>query len=415
MKKTVILYSMIVLILIICAGCQKQEKSLTVCTDSFYESNVKNLIEAWQHFNPGMEVKLVVIPEKQDLAEIKLTEIRTEIMSGQGPDVFILDTFYPYLSEEERPLTLFDNVEKAMRTEIFLPLDEYIKDAEYMRTEAFEPVILDAGKIDEGQLILPIYYNYYVNAVADKENETSMAMPSSWNELVNNQDYWHISNGSPAFIATFYEVLGKYVDYETPSLNFTKEDMLKRIQEAIEYQMVRWQYLESEEAGDVFSGNIGSVLDSLSMDQSRTHSFYATPSVSGGITASIMKYAAINRNTKWAKEAFSILDLMFSDQIMSGEGFVDNEKFYGNLAFTTVLKFNLPAHESAFNVMYKLSEEDARAFNDLNNKITAVTFSSDLDENLLDMYEQCLHVRAESGQKEIVSRIYDKMQMKLAE
>ncbi len=387
---------------------------MTVCTDYFYEFEMRNLIEAWQHFNPGIAVDLVVIPQKQDLAEIRITEIRTEIMSGQGPDVFILSSFYPELSESDRYPMLFDNVEKAMHTDIFLPLDDYIEKAEYMRIDAFDPIILDSGKTEEGQLVLPILYSYYSNAVAKSEDEILLEMPSSWDALVNDKDYWHFSNGSPVFSANFFDVLGKYVDYDTLSLRFTEDEILARIQEAIEYENVKWQYLEEADSGRVFSGSIGAVLDRIAKDN-REHSFYVTPSVHGGITATVTRYAAINRNTRYAKDAFSILDFLFSDQIISGTGFKDNEKYYGNLAYNTDLKIDLPVHEAAFNIMYKLKEEDSRAFNALNNKITAVNYSSDLDLDLLEMYNQCRYVTDVSEQKEIVSRIYDKMQMKLAE
>ena len=145
------------------------------------------------------------------------------------------------------------------------------------------------------------------------------------------------------------------------------------------------------------------------------HNFYVIPSVSGGITAYVTRYAAINRNTKYPEDAFSILDMLFSDQVMCDEGLVDDGIYYANLLVLSYVAYSVPVHEGAFHKAYSLSDEDARALEDLNSQITAVNYYSDLDEDLLDIYNQCFHVSDKDEQREIVNRIYAKMQMKLAE
>ena len=409
MKKTV-LCMMVGMILVLCAACQKKEKTLTICVESNYVEQVNNLIKAWQHFNDNeTKVELVVIPQKQDEAEIKLTEIRTEIMSGGGPDIFILDTINPHVVEEQA--VLFDNVEKTMHSEIFLPLDEYLGNAQYMHTDAYDPVILNSGKTEEGQLVLPIYYNYYLNAVAQTGGEESVAMPSSWDEVVNNRDTY-IQKISAIFVCRFYDVFGKYTDYDTMKLLYTEDDMLARVQEAIAYNNAQWEIGNTQ---IVTVGFINNIFDYASTHRDSKYKFYAIPSVSGGITAYVTRYAAINRNTKYPEDAFSILDMLFSDPVMSGEGFVDDDKYYANQVVLSKASFSAKVHKDAFRKAYNLSDEDAQAFEDLNSQITAVSYYSALDLDLLEMYNQCLYVSDEAKQREIVSSIYAKMQMKLAE
>ncbi len=400
----------ILMIFVLCVGCKKQEKSLTICVDSYYAEQARNLIEAWQHFNDSStKVELVVIPQKQDEAEIKLTEIRTEIMSGGGPDIFILDTVNPHVVEEQ--VVLFDNVEKAMHSDIFLPLDEYFSGAQYMHTDAYNPVIFDSGKTEEGQCVLPIYYNYFLTAVTQADDEDPVEIPSSWDEVFKNSDKY-IHNLNSFFMCRFYDLFGKYTDYNSGTLLYTEDDMLARVQEAIEYDNA---YLEITFDENVYSGLPYNVLKDLEANKDAEHSLYVTPSVRGGITAYVTRYAAINRNTKHPEEAFSILDMLFSDQVMCDEGFIDDEKHYGNLLGLSYAGFSVPVHEGAFHKAYSLSDEDARALEDLNSQITAVSYYSNLDLDLLEMYNQCRYVTDVSEQKEIVSRIYNKMQMKLAE
>ena len=64
-------------------------------------------------------------PEGQERSAA-LTRIRTEILAGKGPDVFICTCWVPGFGEEG----LFKFPNQAMENRIFLPLDDYISGAE---------------------------------------------------------------------------------------------------------------------------------------------------------------------------------------------------------------------------------------------------------------------------------------------
>ena len=409
MKKTEILYSMILLIVIICAGCQKQEKSLTICVDSYFVGQVKDLIDAWQQFNKDINVDLVVIPKKVDEAEIKITEIRTAIMSGDGPDIFIMNTDVKNLMDG--PIPLFENVEKTMQSEVFLPLDDYMAQAEYMHVDAFNPLIFDSGKTDEGQLVLPIYYGYTVGAYLEKDDTFLSELPYTWDDLVNYKGYDLEKNCIPSFSGCFYDVFGKYADYKSRELLFTETEMLTRVQEAI--SLGTQNYLWEDYGSERFIQPIGMIFPI--QDINEKYIFNAIPSVEGGITANVIMYAAINRNTRWPDEAFSILDMLFSDEIMTGRGFEVEEKYYGQSAATFSPCYGVLTHEEGRCSSLKLSDENLQAFNDLNSRITSVRYYSNLDDDLQEMYNKCLEARDEEEQKKIVNQIYKRMQMKLSE
>ena len=231
MKKAIILCLMVAVIFITCTGCKNQEKTLTICVDSFYVQEAKDLIDVWQHFNKDIKVDLVVIPQKAHEAEIKITEIRTAIMSGEGPDIFILTT--DLQNTVDGPIPLFDNVEKTMQSEVFLPLDDYMAQAQYMHADAFNPIIFDSGKTDEGQLVLPISYGYTVGGYLKTDDTSPAELPYSWDELVNDKDYNPEKNYIPQFCANFIDVFGKYADYKSKVLLYTEAEILTRIQQAI--------------------------------------------------------------------------------------------------------------------------------------------------------------------------------------
>ena len=43
-----------------------------------------------------------------------------------------------------------------MKNHLSLPLDNYIENAKYMGWDKFLPVVMDAGRNDEGQQIIPL-------------------------------------------------------------------------------------------------------------------------------------------------------------------------------------------------------------------------------------------------------------------
>lgn len=61
--------------------------------------------------------------------ESQLTSIRTEVLAGKGPDIFICSCpNFDY--DNSKPLFLFPN--QVMERRVFLPLDSYLENAEYM-------------------------------------------------------------------------------------------------------------------------------------------------------------------------------------------------------------------------------------------------------------------------------------------
>lgn len=407
MKKIILLMLMIFLILITCAGCREQEKKLTICIDSFYKDSVKDIIEMWQNLNKGIKVELIVIPEKTDEAQIKITEIRTAIMSGEGPDIFILHTYHPNVIDA--PPILFDNVEKAMYSEVFLPLDRYIDQAQYMHADAFNPVILDSGRTDEGQLVLPIYYGYFAGAIL---NDNDIDLPYSWDELVNNKDS-DVEIDIPSFSLRFFDVFGSYADYKSCTFLYSEDELLNRVQEAILYDNNRFQHERNDDS--VTAGLVSDILYQLDDQADVQYKLYGIPSVEGGFTANILMYAAINRNTRLPSEAFSILDILFSDEVMMDVGFIVDDKIYGKSIFSPIYLDGILAHEEGFNNAIKLFGKNVPSFNDINNNITNVRYYSNLDKDFLDIYTKCSSTENEEEQRQIVNQIYNRMQMKLAE
>ena len=101
-----------------CQGGQEEEKILTICVDVGTEDIGSMIADGWSNLDEGMKTELVVIPSDETAAQTKITELRTEIMSGAGPDIFLFST--------NRSQRLFEDPKKTMYSDTFLPLDVLI-------------------------------------------------------------------------------------------------------------------------------------------------------------------------------------------------------------------------------------------------------------------------------------------------
>ena len=75
---------------------------------------------------------------------------------------------------------LFQNPEKVMYSGTFLPLDSYIQNAKYFNPEHYNPVIMEAGKTEEGQCLLPVTYDYRISYFEEYQEEPIQMPLPSW-------------------------------------------------------------------------------------------------------------------------------------------------------------------------------------------------------------------------------------------
>ena len=95
--------------------------------------------------------------ENASLRHSELTRVRTEIMAGKGPDVFIAAC--DNHANLEREEALFKYPEQTLDRRMFLPLDKYIENAQFMEWDKLQPAVMAAGKNEDGQQLLLLTYS----------------------------------------------------------------------------------------------------------------------------------------------------------------------------------------------------------------------------------------------------------------
>lgn len=176
-------WAALLLVLCLLTGCGQQEEApptLWVVTEKteWDEMNfqARAMGEVFQESHPGWEVRLDILPTDETERSRYLQQIRTWMMAGQGPDVFLLPTsdnvavpkpviwYEPWLKAgrylDREPL--FADVEQAMGNGVFADLSaRYDADRDLGR-DRLQQQIMDAGCFRGGRYILPLRYNFPV-------------------------------------------------------------------------------------------------------------------------------------------------------------------------------------------------------------------------------------------------------------
>ena len=157
-----------------CAQKQVETKKLWVvtevsCSDGMnYQAEM--IARRMEQANPGLTVELEILPTDPQEREARLTQLRTKIMSGAGPDVYLLPTggtlTTDYVNEYHHRVTqttqvepLFLDVTQAMRSGQFLDIGAYYESDDDLNTAALKREIMDAGTVHSRRYVLPLRFN----------------------------------------------------------------------------------------------------------------------------------------------------------------------------------------------------------------------------------------------------------------
>ena len=380
--------------------CSDKQEKLVICTDYITYDTVESVVSSWKksgRVGSGIDVEIVKISRDETAAQIKITEIRTEIMAGKGPDLFVFASDLPYVTPETRIThMLFTIPEKFLYADVFLPLDSYLKESSYITIENCNQAVLKAGQTEEGQLLLPMIYNYGACIFPEDKNTQEIPFPNSWDDIIANATMRQALL-SQSYLG-FLSYLGPYADYEREELLLSEDDLIKqfnfsrfakRLWENVSFEIVTTQYF--------LHGQLGN-----SIGQADT--FYAVPNIDGGVTANISVYAGINRNTKVADEAFSVLESIY-ESIKNYESFpsrgicIEQDEYVQKL----------------YESYHRISQENIESFYKMNATVTEARFYSVWDYNLYDIFMSSYTDYDSESIEQKLRNLYTTMQMQLKE
>lgn len=339
-------------------------------------------------------------PEGQERSAA-LARIRTEILAGKGPDVFICTCRAPGLGEEG----LFKFPGQTMENRIFLPLDEYIEKAEYMEWDRLLPAVMDAGKGEDGQLLLPLAYRFDVLLLDRGRFSSGVELPAAWDELAESGDKLV---RSLAGYAALYDLMGELGDYDKDVPAFSEDELFDYAKRFLAHI----KGVRSESVTPVFvnftDGKFSGPDSTLDLLNGREFDFFSTYNKDGGITADITAFAGINRNSAHPDEAFTVLDFLMSRDVQ--KSFAIYSAMHSLPTHMDLYSDECPSHGQS------MSKEHFESFSKLRDQINVAKFYTPLDDAMLGITaEYDFKNGTEEELREIVHKRYMEMSMMLAE
>lgn len=320
-----------------------------------------------------------------------LTRIRTEIMAGKGPDVFITTC------EPERVDPVFKYPDQMMSRRAFLPLDEYIDKAQFMEWDKLIPVIMEAGKGEEGQLVLPLTYSMPITVFRASEVEHTHSKTLTLFDVAESDNPASLFGRDPMDSDRLAGVFPVLADYSTDTLAFSEDELKKVIKVLGDLQSRKDSGEFDDIPGYYHSDLMVRFNDTPNNDELAAQYSYITSkerltlfplySTEGGYCATITSFAAINRNTKRPDDAFFVLDYLLSLDCQCSP-------LYANLTWF----WAVPTHEEAMRKWAKvvirgdytpngwqkwfLTNSNFDEFCSLRDNISYARFRTELDEKL---------------------------------
>lgn len=423
----------IVSLLVLLSGClQEENRPLTVCVDikdimafsvdsgsiksqeDYEKTAVESFKSVLKDYGGPEDIVFELIPASPQERKSALSRIRTEITSGKGPDVFILNCVSDRFTE-----ALFKSPRAAMDNNIFLPLDEYIDKAKYMEWDKLSPEIMKAGENSEGQILLPLTYTFPISVFRKQDISSDLSPDMSWYDMVEHGGYTiaAISNSTVTRYTWSDYVFGQMADYSKDELLFSEEELL------------RWAKAQQELFGRKANGDFDSLPSCYSTSMNigfnqgadlKFSDFYKTYSkadklgivpmysTQGGVAANVLSFAGINRNTKQPQAAFLVLDILLDREV---------QQYSSMFKLLTEMR-SIPVHQDLMQEEYPVAhwymDNDLYTeYCSVRDQITGAKFRSELENELQLLDNECCQPGIDLNQA--VSKAYTTMQMILAE
>ena len=444
MKKLALLLTVCLLAWSAFAGCQTQDTPqppepsgseasassnaqegdpVVLCIEDSFEQDAYELENYLKATGVETEYEFLVLPDNTEDRETELTRLRTEIMAGEGPDAFILNATIPGyvtdLSTMEPTEALFPNVEKSMYSHLFLDLEDMAQSSEIIDLESCNQTVMDVGVTEDGRFLLPLTYSLSALILDPSILNDPAYVFTSLDELLQSDE--EALKGIMAWgtFRLFPDCLGLLADYTGQNLLVTQDSLQQAIEQAD--ALSAFQDATYSQSPALYQGGRTIGANHL-MSLAREEMEYAVlpiPNPQGGVTAAVTFYAAINANAAHPQEAFDFIELLYSPELVTQQGFEVNGMHYGTMFdYGDNGSLAIPVKDG---VLLQYAEDSGllpgtlASFQGALDRIDSAKVYSDLDLDIYNLYETWHFERPEESLEELVDRTVSTMEMTLAE
>lgn len=357
------------------------------------------------------DIQLEFPPKSGEDRDAYMTALRTEMMAGKGPDVFVCVSGQGWCWDQSTYSgqfvdALFQFPQQAMERNMFLPLDDYIENAQFMEWDKLTPVIMDAGRTDKGQLLLPMTYTMPVAYFKEDDVEFRLDTGLAWKDMLSGPPEL-VKAAGDSHMSLQSTALWPMADYKGDKLAVTEEELL-------EYVTLRREAEERLKTIDIPDCTTLCLMPAIWFDDDygKDNELTLIPvySRSGGYTAIATSFLGININTKRPDDAFFVADYLMSKD-------AQQSRLYSYMTWDKAL----PTMEGLMagrgygvcgpndDALY-MSENLYKKFVELREGISGTEFQTSLEKELYGLYGE-----SDKPVEDLVHEAYMRMNMMLAE
>ena len=323
----------------------------------------------YQKSHPNIELTFVTSASNDSTErEAVINQLSAEILSGGGPDLFIMEGY------RRTDINLFPDIEKAMVNGTFLDLTEAMEKQRLSREVDFYTAVLDAGRWEGRQYILPLSFSVpLMISATDVLNASNFDLQRAMHTMDSLlTELLRIHEEQPILVITSIDPLGvlaqPVLDYEAHQVRLDTSAVRRALELEkifrtgdIAYDLARGLFDDTNlaQVQDEFAEGVPfAVLRDSKFGISLLRQCQALgikvsvmpiPNEEGTITAKIGSYAMGNRNTKYPEEVADLLLYLVSEECQSAAAYADYDQ----------LPVRKGCMQACFDAQYQFSVYDA--------------------------------------------------------
>jgi len=311
------------------------------------ENQVEYLINRFEDAHENVTVEIEYVPNDTASLDIIKDRLRTEIMAGKGPDMFLLPT------HGTPSKLIFDDVNQAMHNGIFADISAcYNADTE-LDKDGLNQTIMDAGVVDGARYTLPLRCDFPVVYVdLDKLGEAGLDTAMFENGVVNMLDIITQTGDKELAAATVFDVnkyaplfFSDYLDYEQGEILVNREELIAFWNSLLACREIKGPYSAPTDNRDFLAYysneswtkngavmNIGPVQDSIlesafSKADGINLAMYPMTGQDGKVNVFVNYYAAVSAGCAYPELAYEFIRQFLTvesqfEQNARGAGFI---------------------------------------------------------------------------------------------
>lgn len=272
-------------------------------TGNMLQAEVEDFEKKYEEEHPDIDIVVErLLDDTTDWVEADIKKMRTDIMAGNGPDLYIMKGTLLATNEHSY---LFPNVNKAMQSGVFASLDKYMKKDERWKTTNYMQKALEAGTYKGKQYVIPleIQFPIFVQEKAKAVDYSQAKDLKECAEIAKNSNDTEVQDN---FLGLQFEMQGMLLepalDYENNQILMNKETFLDY---AIFAQNAFYDTPFLEQA--THSGLTRMYASAMASVPEKELDFQSVPGIDGKHTGFVTAYGAVGMNSTKKEVAYDFL------------------------------------------------------------------------------------------------------------